>query len=282
MKVVITGGCGFIGTNLAWYLSDKGYTVKVIDNFLVGKPTGLPPVTLCPRDINDIDDCMDFTRNADVVVHLAAISGVEASKMQPELCFKTNVIGTANVLEASAENGVMKVIIASSGAADDRFSSPYAMSKWTAEYISQLICQESCVLRFANVYGPKSEHKQSVINASLWRIKNGRHPIMYGNGNHSRDFIYINDVCRAIEMAMLSEGEGTYNIATGENHTIKELMGMIGKVTGNGVKPEKLPERKEVEIVKVNTERAYQELGFRAEIGLEEGLKMTWEAICQQ
>jgi len=282
MKVVITGGCGFIGKNLAHYLFANGYSVVIVDDFSVGKANGLPVCQILPRDVTNIDDCLQSTRCADYVVHLAALSGVEASKDHADMCWKTNVIGTINVLETAVSNEVKRVIIASSGAVDDRFSSPYALSKWTTEYIAGFHPQENVILRFSNVYGPHSKHKTSVINRSFWRIKGGMLPIMYGDGSHTRDFIHVYDVCRAIEAAMLTE-QGDGPIGCGTSYTIKDVMNKITATTGNGLNPKIYPELTgEAVRVCAETEPAAWEMGFRAQIGLDEGLKMTWEAICQQ
>lgn len=268
MRVLVTGSAGFIATNLVDWL-DGRYELVGMDVRLLG-------------DVTDIDDCMEMSKGVDCIVHLAALPGVPQSFKYPLQTFRTNVIGTANIVEAAIANEVPKIILASSGAADNKGSSPYAMSKWLAEYIVQLSQIGAVILRFSNVYGPYSDHKMSLVHVALRALKNGQHIEVYGDGSHSRDFIHVNDVCRAIELAMLSNDKYTnpLDIGTGKATSVMDVLTECAIVANKHIDVTYQPERDEQIRAVANTERAFRELGFRAQIGLRDGLILTWEA-CQ-
>lgn len=268
MNILITGHEGFIGKNLTRWLKQK-HNVSGMDIKSCG-------------DVRELDECLEMTRGIDCIVHLAALPGVPQSFEKPLQTFRTNVIGTANIVEAAIANEVPKIILASSGAADNRGSSPYAMSKWLAEYIVQLSQIGSVVLRLSNVYGPYSEHKMSLVHVAMRALMNGCNIDVYGDGSHSRDFIHVSDVCRAIELAILSNDKYTnpIDIGTGKATSVMDVLSELVVVANKHIEINYQPERDEQIRAVANTERAFRELGFRAGISLRDGLRATWEA-CQ-
>lgn len=267
MNILVTGDKGFIGQNLTRYL---GINTKY-------KVTGMDIKD--GKDINDIDTCLLLTKGVDCIVHLAALPGVQQSFDNPWKTFRTNVIGTSNIIDAAIVNNVGKIILASSGAADNRSSSPYAMSKWLAEYAIQISSIGSVILRFTNVYGPYSEEKTSLVHAVIKALKNGKQVDVYGDGSHSRDFIYVGDVCRAIDLAMLSYDK--YNlpidIGTGKATSVMNVIRALTSISGVQPVINTQQARREQASVVGDTNRALMEFGFRAEIELYEGLSATWK-----
>lgn len=266
MNVLITGSAGFIGKNITEWFADR-YNVCGMDK-------------LDGKDIRDIDECMKWTRNRHVVIHLAALPGVRESFNDPMETFRTNVLGTAMLIEASIANGVDKFIFASSGAADNRDDSPYAMSKWMAEYNIQLAPIDSVILRFSNVYGPYSEHKTSLIANAMKALRNGNNIDVYGDGSNARDFIHVYDVCRAVELAMLSTEKHNcpIEIGTGKAIAVMDVISELVLVSEKNLNVNHTPKVLEQQRVAANPERAYRELGFKTSIPLRTGLKQTLEA----
>lgn len=266
MHWLITGGCGFIGTALIERLvAEGGHMVRVLDNLAVGTRQDLsrmctfsetasnrleplsPPsndgtrVELVVGDIMDESLALEVCRGADVIVHLAANTGVEPSVKDPRQDCLTNVIGTLNYLEAARHNRVKRFVFASSGAPIGECEppiheelaphpvSPYGASKLAGEgYCSayyRTFGVETVSLRFGNVYGPGSSHKSSVVAKFIKRALAGEPLEVYGDGNQTRDFIFIRDLVRAIELAATSERAGgeIFQIATNRETTVGAL-----------------------------------------------------------
>lgn len=235
---LITGGCGFIGVNLVEriFKENPDATIRILDNLSVGTRedlsnvcnfTEISPPFLTPQsssvelvigDIRDFDTCLKCCEGIDVVVHLAANTGVAPSVEDPRSDMETNIIGTFNILEASRQQRVKRFIFASSGAPIGEVEppihenkapkpvSPYGASKLAGEgYCSayyRTFALKTVSLRFGNVYGPRSKHKSSVVAKFFKRALNGEPLEIYGDGNQTRDFIYIDDLTRAILLAI--------------------------------------------------------------------------------
>jgi UDP-glucose 4-epimerase len=298
--LLITGGCGFIGTNLVKYLSEAGYKITVLDNLSIGnKDTLFSAVTehqikdLIIGDIRDRDIAEKAVSQTEAVIHLAAHTSVIESLERPEECWTINVSGTLNLLEACRNNGVSNFILASSNAvlgdapppADEtkvpKPISPYGASKLAGEalcstYFHSFGLNTTC-LRFANCYGPYSAGKSSVIPKFIRRIRNGEPVIIYGDGNQTRDFVHVNDVCQAIELcinnAETAAGE-IFQIASGTETSVNELVSMLQDVWGSTIQVAHEPQRKG-EIIRnySNITKARQMLNFKPGISLKEGLR---------
>lgn len=266
MKWLITGGCGFIGTNLVRNLVDEGgHNIRVFDNLSVGHRHDLENVV--PFEELDSDDIGDMPENeetqlvvgdvrnadlaqqaaggADVIVHLAAQAGVPSSVEDPRHDFDVNALGTFNLLEAARHQGVERFVFASSAApigdCDPPIheemacspKAPYGASKLAGEgYCSAYYGTygiETVALRFGNVYGPRSGHKSSVVAKFIRRAMEGKTLEIYGDGQQTRDFIHTDDLTRAIMLAATQDEVGgeIFQIATNSETTINDLTDLI-------------------------------------------------------
>lgn len=313
-NILVSGGCGFIGRNLIRILLDRGDRVRVLDNLSVGSreelaavaslsgcgdwPRGKENVSLCVGDIRELDNCLEAANGADAVVHLAAQSGVLPSIEDPVFDCETNVLGILNMLQATREKGAGHFIFASSSAPLGETTppiheemvpkplSPYGASKLAGEgycsaYSSSFDIKTS-VLRFSNVYGPGSGHKGSVVALFFKRAMEGKPLIVYGSGEQTRDFIYIDDLCSAITGALDSGVSGeVFQIATYKESTVSRIAELvkdiIEKDTDISVEIIHESERKG-EVVKSFSDisKARNMIGFNPTVGLEDGMLRTW------
>ncbi len=258
MNVLITGGAGFIGKALANYLAEQQHHVRVIDDLSAGEKVGLDSrVDFTRGDVRDIPKLWGLLRGVDCVYHLAARVSVPESILYPVEYNAVNVGGTVALMTAMRDAGVRRVILASSGAAygeqphqpvsekaEMRPTSPYAVSKLAAEYYVQAIGAlwkiESVVLRIFNAYGPHQQLPPShapVIPRFLKQALSGGSLVVFGNGKQSRDFVYIDDVVRALERAATIQNiDGAcINIASGNDTTMTQLIDEIEALIGTRV-----------------------------------------------
>lgn len=263
---LITGGCGFIGRNLVQDLvKEGGHAIRIVDNLKVGTTRDLgqvcdfaeispgtnepipswPGVELIVGDILDSDLVLRACQGAHVVVHLAANTGVAPSVENPRMDCEVNVMGTLNCLEAARQNKTGRFVFASSGAPAGEVEppiheelpphpvSPYGASKLAGEgYCSayfRTFGLETVALRFGNVYGPLSGKKDSVVAKFIRQALAGQPVEIYGDGTQTRDFIYVEDLVRAIRLAATRPGIGgeIFQIATSREHTVNELAGLL-------------------------------------------------------
>jgi UDP-glucose 4-epimerase len=288
MRAVVTGGAGFIGSNLVDALVARGDDVMVVDNFASGKRENLnPEATLREHDIRE-----PFEVDADVVFHLAAQADVQTSMSRPDYDAHVNVVGTVNVLQAAPG---AQVIFASSGGAgygecpepaDEQAPflplSPYGIAKKCGEeYLAgwNRIHETSHVsLRFANVYGPRQDSglEGGVVAIFLERMARGEETVIFGDGGHSRDFVYVDDVIGAM-LAVAGEGGGPYNVGTGRALTIGELHQACARVSGSTAEPRHEAARLgDVYRSVLDVSRIERERSWRAQVDLEAGLRRTW------
>jgi len=251
-KWLITGGCGFIGRNLVRNLvADNRYHIRIVDNQSQGtlqdlaRVCDLADIEFIDADIRDAEKMMAVSKGMNVVVHLAANTGVVPSVADPRTDCVTNVIGTLNCLEAARHHRVSRFIFASSGApagecrppiTEDlppRPVSPYGASKLAGEgYCSaywRTFGVETVALRFGNVYGEFSGHKDSVVAKFIRRLIAGQPLEIFGDGSQTRDFIYIQDLVRAIRQAaeVADIGGEIFQIAANTETCVKDLAGLI-------------------------------------------------------
>ena len=317
---LVTGGCGFIGTALIRTLMQEGgHSVRVVDNLAVGtredlaaasdfvevSPEELGPISpggrveLLVGDIKDEDLALRAAEGADVIVHLAANTGVMPSVEDPRSDCMSNVLGTLNYLEAARHNGVGRFVFASSGGTvigeaeppihEEMVAhpvAPYGASKLAGEgYCSAYFKTfgiETVALRFGNVYGPLSGHKNSVVARFIKRALDGEVLEIYGDGTQTRDFIYVADLVGAVRLAATVDGVGgeVFQIATSAETTVQELtdklLPALASAGLNNIEIRKTAARRgEVRRNYADTSKAHRMLGWKAAVGLDDGLART-------
>ncbi|HEY1356368.1 MAG TPA: NAD-dependent epimerase/dehydratase family protein [Solirubrobacterales bacterium] len=310
MRCLVTGGAGFIGSNLVDALVARGDEVTIVDDLSSGRRENLEQALaagarLAEADVRDGEALLDLARQArpEAVFHLAAQIDVRKSVEDPAFDASINVGGTALVLEAARAVGSPRVVFISTGGAiygegegqdlplDESAPiapmSAYGQSKFAAEgYLSlyeRLYGQPGVSLRLGNVYGPRQDPlgEAGVIAIFCGRLEAGGRPTVYGDGTQTRDYIYVGDVVAAALAAAESHASGAINIGTGIETDVLELAARLGELAGrDDFAPELAPPRTgEVQRIALDPGRAERELGWRAETGLEEGLRLTLNAI---
>jgi len=312
--ILITGGCGFIGSNLIGYLLRKtDWKIVILDNMSYGKPEDVDViegfkerVKIIDGDIRNKDDVANAIQDCDFVVNLAAQTDVISSIKDPFFDEDVNIKGTLILLDACRKNKIIKFVQASSVAPlgeqemplDEnkvpKPLSPYGASKLAGEAycgaFSASFDMNTVLLRFSNVYGPKSYEKGSVIPLFIRQIKDNKQVIIFGDGEQTRDFIHVEDVCQAIYLSLtveLKESFEIFQIATGEETSLNKLFDLIKnsfKEKDVDVKEPKYEPVRPGEILRNYSDisKARKLLGFDPKIGLREGIKMTLDWFYRQ
>ncbi len=290
MRAVVTGGAGFIGSNLVDALVQRGDEVVVVDDLSSGKREHLnPAATFVEADIRKGFDAA----GAGVVFHLAAQSDVQTSVRRPDHDAAVNVVGTVQILEGARAAGAQVVFSSTGGAIygecdgpapeDSRLRpvSPYGISKLCAEeYLrgwNRIHETSHVVLRFANVYGPRqgSALEGGVVAIFLERMARGEETVIFGDGKQTRDFVYVGDVVGALLAAVGHDG-GTFNIGTGRETTVLELHRLCAQVSGSKAEPRLEPARLgDARRSVLDVTCARDELGWQPAATLVEGLRRT-------
>ena len=300
MKILVTGGAGFIGSNVVDALVKDGHEVAVLDNLSTGKEENInPEVKFYNIDLLDMESLELAFREfkPDIVNHHAAQIDVRKSVEDPAFDAETNIIGSINLFELSINYGVRRIIFSSTGselygelsnlpASEDtpiEPLSPYEVAKYCVEnylnYFKRLYGIERVILRYANVYGPRQDPlgEAGVVAIFTGKILKGEKPVIYGDGTQTRDYIFVEDVVKANVLALEGK-EGIYNIGTGRETSVNELTEIFSKVLGHEIKPEYAPPRKgEVSRISLDGEKAKRELGFVPNYSLPEGIRKTIE-----
>jgi UDP-glucose 4-epimerase len=325
---LITGGCGFLGTSLIKELLAKklATNIRILDNLTVGTKEDLATVCdftetnisslitphlssqknstsqvqLVQGDIRDQETCEACCQDMDIIIHLAANTGVPVSVEKPRLDMECNVNGTFNMLEGARKHNVKRFVFASSGAPAGEVEppiheelpphpvSPYGASKLAGEgYCSAYYKSfgvETVALRFSNVYGPGSTHKSSVVAKFIKQALAGEPLVIYGDGTQTRDFIYIDDLINALVLSATQKGIGgeTFQIATSRETTLDEVTELlIDAFVNNGIEKPKVektePRLGDVKRNFSDTSKAKKTLGWQSEWALIDGLESTIE-----
>ncbi len=297
MKILVTGGAGFIGANLARLLLKEGCQVRILDDFSVGSRDYLAglDVEIVVGNILDRKMAAQSVAGVDGVVHLAAQTGVPGSLLHPYKDCEVNVMGTLNMLEASRHSHVRRFIMASSNAplgrqpppaTEDKAPlpmSPYGASKLAGEGYCLAYHGSwglgAVVLRFANLYGPFSAHKNSVVAKFIKDIKTDGKIAIDGDGRQTRDFIYVADLCQAVYLALKSDVSGeVFQIATGVETSILELAALMRQIAGQTVALEYHPPRQgDIRKNYSTVAKVERLLGWKPATVLPDGLQKTWE-----
>lgn len=303
-SATVTGGAGFIGSNLVDALLEGGVAVTVVDNLASGHKENLAHVMdridFREGDIRDMDLMTDACKGRDVVFHEAAVVSVPQTVEDPVGSALVNDIGTLQVLEAARRGGVRRAVLASSSAVygddpalpkredmDPLPKSPYAVQKLTGEFHAALYQElyglETVCLRYFNVYGPRQDPSSpysGVISIFMDKAFAGEAPKVHGDGEQSRDFIFVADVVRANLLAatMESAAGGRFNVGIGEAVTINQLWGHVARMSRLELSPEYGPPRPgDIRHSLSTIERARNVLGFEPTVAFQDGLARTLE-----
>ena len=301
MKVLVTGGAGFIGSNLVRALLERGDEVRVLDNFSTGQRANLDglDVEIVEGELRSYERVHNAVRGAEVVFHLGALGSVPRSVQDPLTSGAVNVEGTLNVMLAARDEGIRRVVFASSSSiygnqpelplretmAPDPIS-PYGVAKLAAERYCVSFSRvyssfEAVVLRYFNVFGPRQDPASqyaAVVPLFVTEISAGEPVTIFDDGEQSRDFTYVDNVVAANLLAADAEGVSgrIFNVSAGAPVTVNELAGTIGRLLDRPVERRYLPPRAgDLRDSWADIAAARETLGFEPEIGLEEGLRRT-------
>jgi UDP-glucose 4-epimerase len=298
VRAIVTGGAGFIGSHVVETLLARDHEVTVVDDLSNGKRENVPEGTrLVERDLRvGVGDVFGEAR-PDVCFHLAAQVDVRISVERPTHDASVNVLGTLEVLEAARAHETQVVFSSTGGAiygecdgpapegAERRPLAPYGVSKLAGEeYLAaynRLYGTRHLSLRYGNVYGPRQDpHGEAgVVAIFLGALAEGRAPRIFGDGLQTRDYVYAGDVARATLAAAGQDG-GVFNVGTGSETSVVDLYEACRRVAGSSLEAEPAPARLgELQRSVLDVSRAERILGWRPEVPLEEGLRLTWESI---
>ncbi|MCG6945463.1 MAG: SDR family oxidoreductase [Deltaproteobacteria bacterium] len=303
-KCLVTGGAGFIGSNLVERLMGDGVQVRVLDNLTTGVLDNIEPfledIDFKQGDVRDLDALQEVMAGVEVVFHQAAVVSVPKSVEDPIEAAMVNDLGTLYVLEAARRASVRRVVFASSCAVygdlpqlpkrenmETRPLSPYAASKLHGETYALLYRDlyglETVCLRYFNVYGPKQDPTSpysGVISIFMDRAVRGELPTIFGDGEQFRDFVYVADVVQANLLAANRDNiaGAVINLGTGSSVTVNSLWANISQFAGVGGEPERVEERPgDIRESVADISRARELLAYEPLYSFEEGLKLTWE-----
>jgi UDP-glucose 4-epimerase len=307
MRALVTGGAGFIGSNLVDALVERGDEVTVVDDVSTGKRHNLDKATtngaqLIELDIRDAEPVNAAVERArpEAVFHLAAQIDVRKSVADPAKDSRINVEGTVNVLRAAHAHGARRFVNTSTGGAiygegqivpapEDHPvvpEAPYGLSKFCAEQYCELFTRlhglSTVSLRYGNVYGPRQDPlgEAGVIAIFCGKLLAGERPTIFGDGLQVRDYIYVSDVVDANLTAVDSQATGAVNIGTGVETTVLDIVAALSTHADAPFEAEHAPERPgEVRRIALDASRAKDELGWKAIIGLEDGLERTLASL---
>jgi nucleoside-diphosphate-sugar epimerase len=300
-QYLVTGGAGFIGSHLAEALVARGERVRVVDSLITGKRQNLahlPTVEFIEGDLADIDIARHAVDGVDYVLHQAAIPSVPRSVQDPITSNRANIDASLNVLVAARDAGVRRLVYAGSSSAygntptlpkvetmETRPLSPYALQKLVVEQYCEMFTRlyglETVTTRYFNVFGPRQDPSSpysGVISLFISALCENRAPIIYGDGEHTRDFTYVANVVDGVLRACHAEGASgeVINVATGGRVSLNELFRAVKTLTGASVQPVYQDERVgDVKDSQADISKAQRLLGYAPRVSFEEGLAQT-------
>ena len=303
-RALVTGGAGFIGSNLVERLLEDGHEVRVLDNFATGRRENLmglaDDVDIVEGDVQSYERAFNAVRGCDVVFHQAALPSVPRSIQDPLTSSSVSVTGTLNVLLAARDAGVRRVVFASSSSVygsnrelpkQEAMAaapiSPYAVSKLAAENFCvafhRVYGLETVALRYFNVFGPRQDpmsQYSAVIPKFVTAIQNGDRPVVYGDGEQSRDFTYIDNTIDANLLAASADGVAgeVFNVACGERISLNDLLHSLAEISGTTVEAEYVEARPgDVPHSLADIAKARDRLGYEPRVSVSDGLAKTFE-----
>ncbi len=304
MRYLVTGGAGFIGSNTVDELVRRGHGVVVLDDLSAGKEENLAEVrnkiTFVKGSITDIETLQKVTHQADYVIHLAARTSVPRSVKDPIETNRINVDGTLNVLVAARDNKVKRVVYAASSSAygetptlpksedmSPRPISPYGVSKFVGELYGQTFGRcyglETVSLRYFNIFGPRQDPDSpysGVLSRFAKAFLDDVQPVIYGDGNQTRDFTYVENAVQANLLACEAPGAAgeVFNIGTGHSISLNQTVELLCRLSGKQLEAHyETPREGDIRDSLADISRAKEALGYEPEIMFEEGLKRTYE-----
>lgn len=306
MKYLVTGGAGFIGSNIVSELLKQGQQVVVLDNFATGKRENILPLmknenlTMIEGDLRSFHIVRSAVKGVDYILHQGALPSVPRSINDPITSNDVNILGMLNILEAAKEFGVKRVVVASSSSIYGNSESlpkvetmpvnplsPYALTKYAQERYCQIFSQiyglETVALRYFNVFGPRQDptsQYSAVIPKFIRLIMADKEPVIYGDGSQSRDFTFVeNNVWANIQACTAPKAAGeVINIACGERYTLIELVQMINEILGKNIEPKFETDRAgDVKHSLAGIEKAKELLSYEVRVDFREGLRRTVE-----
>lgn len=301
MKYLVTGGAGFIGSNIVRRLLADGHTVRVLDNFSSGRRENLidlgGTIELIEGDIRDYWTVVRSVREIDIVLHQAALPSVPRSVENPLTSNAVNIDGTLNMLEASRHAGVKRFVTASSSSVYGETEelpkreamvpsplSPYAISKLTNEYYCRVYWQlykfPTVALRYFNIFGPYQDPKSeyaAVIPRFITALRDNRRPTVYGDGEQSRDFTYIDNCIQANLLASVTDGMvgQAFNVGCGAQFTLNQLLDYLRKIMHSGTQANYEPPRSGDIRHSYAAIDQIKRFGYKPSVDFVEGLKRT-------
>lgn len=302
MKYLVTGGAGFIGSNLVKGLLNRGEDVRILDNFSTGRRQNIKEfesdVEVVEGDIRDFWVTLDACKGIDYVLHQAALPSVNRSVENPLTSNDVNINGTLTVLECARRQGVKKLLFASSSSVygdtptlpkrEDMIPcplSPYAISKLTGEHYcrvyANLYGMPAIAMRYFNVFGPnQNPHSQyaAVIPKFITSILGDESPVFFGDGLQSRDFTYVDNVVNAVLTACQTDKvtQGEFNLACGSQYTLRDLVDQINALIGKNVKPKVARERPgDIKHSFADVSKLQKEFGIKPVVNFRDGLEKT-------
>jgi UDP-glucose 4-epimerase len=299
---LVTGGAGFIGSNLVRALLDRGHAVRVLDDYSSGRRENLTDLEgkaeIVEGDIRDLATVRRVMAGVDFVLHQAAVPSVVRSVEDPLTSNDANINGTLNVLVAARDAGVKRVVQAASSSAYGETEelpkvesmppspiSPYAVTKLVAEMYGSVFTRiyglEVVSLRYFNVFGPRQDpasHYAAVIPKFIEKMMRGERPVIFGDGRQSRDFSYIDNVVMANLLACEAKAApgNVYNVACGERFDLLDLVERLNAILGTSIEAEHQPERAgDIKHSLADIARARTDLGYEVMVPFDEGLERT-------
>jgi UDP-glucose 4-epimerase len=293
MSTLVTGGAGFIGSNLVEELLAAGEDVTVLDNMHTGSPSNLADLTGSLKLIQaNCNDLPGLDLHPEMIYHLGIPSSSPMYKKNPYLVGES-LNGFTAVFELARKSGA-RVVYASSSSlyngllpphredmailVSDYYTEARLAMERMAELYRQLYSVSSAGMRFFSVYGPKEESKKqyaNMVTQFLWQMKKGETPVIYGDGTQTRDFTYVRDVTRALQLAMKSDYHGILNVGTGKAYSFNDVIEILNEKLGSDARPKYMenPIKNYVLHTLADTSKAEREIGFKAHIALEEGIE---------
>lgn len=304
---LVTGGAGFIGSHLTDALLANGHRVVALDNFVSGKRENITQVrgdlTVIEGDVRSIGRFADEIREVDAILHLAALISGYDSLETPEDYVDVNLGGLLRVIEFASERRVPRIVFASSstvygnqGASALNETTPpdpltvYALTKLAGEHLLKLYGAmrgfSHCSLRLFNVYGPRQAPDHPYANVTCkfsHATANGLPVTLFGDGEQSRDFVYVDDVVRAFLAVLDGSREAIYNVGTGQGARINDLIAALGAISGRPLEVERQPPwPNDIRSIRADTGRFTGEFGFHPEVALSDGLARTVDFFREQ